>query len=100
MHGMNCLNLCGGLFPNVRELVLVDTENPFEHEFFILISQSFPSLKKLDIGFGLHQKKKQSNGDKNVENPTIVEFPYLEILNLFTSDADYAEQFLFETKAL
>jgi len=89
---------CGGLFPNVLELILADMENSFEHEFFIQISQCFLSLKYLQICFGMPQKKKLSDNDENVRIVTIVKFPYLEKLYLIECDVDYAKQFLFESK--
>ncbi|CAF2754633.1 unnamed protein product [Rotaria sp. Silwood2] len=37
------INFQGGLYKCVREILLMD-ERPFEHEFFLRIAQSFPSL--------------------------------------------------------
>jgi len=40
----------GGLFKCVREVLLFD-ERPFDHEFFLRITQSFPFLKKITYNF-------------------------------------------------
>ncbi len=44
----------GGLFKCVEEISLFD-ERPFEHEFFIKISQAFPFLKKLTVSNWYHK---------------------------------------------
>ena len=36
----------GGLFEHVQQICLFD-ERPFEHEFFLQISRSFPFIKRL-----------------------------------------------------
>jgi hypothetical protein len=77
----------GGIFNKVRFLLMVDSR-PFEHNFFKVISQDFPFLKRLCIlNYKPQQNKQQSS--------TII-FPHLILLDLATSDVDYAEQFLFD----
>ena len=49
-------NFPGGLFKCVREVSLFD-EHPFEHEFFLRISQSFPFVEKLSLMNFKPQKK-------------------------------------------
>ncbi|CAF3020752.1 unnamed protein product, partial [Rotaria sp. Silwood2] len=41
-------NFPGGLFKCVRQISLFD-EHPFQHDFFIKISQAFPFLQKLTL---------------------------------------------------
>jgi len=85
-------NFPGGLFNNVQEVTLFD-EQPFQHEFFIRISQSFPFLKKLSI---TNSKSQKSNNDN--QNFSVIQFSHLIKLNLHRAHDDYAEQFLFDTK--
>jgi hypothetical protein len=54
----------GGLFNNVQEIQLFD-ERPFEHDFFIRISQSFPFLKVLLIINSEPQTFKQEQNSNN-----------------------------------
>ncbi|CAF3492767.1 unnamed protein product [Rotaria socialis] len=76
----------GGMFGNVQSLIMTDIY-PFEHNFFNIISQSFPLLKELHIINEKPQKNKQQT------MPLIV-FSHLIDLNLFCAHADCAEQFL------
>jgi hypothetical protein len=90
----------GGLFPNVRYLLLTDFLHPFEHEFFDRITQAFPLLNYLSVFNALPQKytrSDRSNQDTSVSS--IVEFPYLTHLILVHQHIDYTEQFLVETNA-
>ena len=64
---------------------------PFEHEFFKIISQSFPSLQTLSIQNNEPQKDKKYSA-------TMITFPHLAVLNLELAHIDYVEQFLFERK--
>ncbi len=41
-------SFAGGLFKCVRQVLLFD-ERPFDHEFFLRITQSFPFLKKITV---------------------------------------------------
>ncbi|CAF0811928.1 unnamed protein product [Adineta ricciae] len=76
----------GGIFTNVQSLVMGDCCS-FEHNFFQIISQSFPSLKMLHI----MNKKPQKDKQKSLP---LIQFPYLIYLYLRGAHADYAEQFL------
>lgn len=78
----------GGLFPSVHKLSLFD-EYPFEHEFFIRISQSFPYLRTLIIHNESPQNHKQHRS-------SLVKYPYLAILSVYCAHEDYVEEFLDE----
>ncbi|CAF2513441.1 unnamed protein product [Rotaria sp. Silwood2] len=92
-------NFPGGLFNNVQEIELFD-ERPFEHEFFIRISQAFPFLKVLFIVNKESQTFKQEQESKNNDNRnfSFIEYSHLITLGLINVHDDYAEQFLFDTK--
>ncbi|CAF3824985.1 unnamed protein product, partial [Rotaria magnacalcarata] len=91
-------NFPGGLFKCVREVSLYD-ENPFEHEFFLRIAQSFPLLEKLTVINQQRQNNKQFRKSKNEnEYLLIVKYPHLIQLNLREAHKDYHEQFLFDNK--
>ncbi|CAF1560481.1 unnamed protein product, partial [Rotaria sordida] len=45
---LKCFPLSYGIFKCVRKILLFD-EYPFEHEFILQISKSFPFLEKLTI---------------------------------------------------
>jgi hypothetical protein len=78
----------GGIFDPVRSLLITDLR-PFEHNFFKIISQSFPLLKELHIFNDEPQKDKQ-------QLITLITFSHLILLNLDCAHVDYAEQFLFD----
>ncbi len=67
---------------------------PFEHEFFLRIAEFFPFLKILTV-INFHSQVKTNN------NPlySIVEYPNLISLYLWSSHDDYIEQFLHERRA-
>ncbi|CAF2117090.1 unnamed protein product [Rotaria magnacalcarata] len=75
-----------GIFDNVQSLIMTDF-CPFEHNFFNVISQSFPVLEKLGIINDEPQKDKQQS------TPLII-FSHLIYLDLHGAHANYAEQFL------
>jgi hypothetical protein len=77
-----------GIFERVRTLCMADM-HPFEHEFFQIISQSFPLLEYLGIFNNEAQKAKQ-------QSRTLITFPRLIHLYLHSAHADYAEQLLVE----
>ncbi|CAF3418700.1 unnamed protein product [Rotaria socialis] len=79
----------GGMFIKVRCLTMTDTY-PFEHQLFKIISDDFPFLKELNINNVKPQKEKQHSS-------TLINFPHLNLLNLFEAHVDYAEQFLVDT---
>ncbi len=80
----------GGMFEKVQWLVMNGTHS-FEHEFFKIISQSFPCLRRLFVVNNKQQENKQHSS-------TPVIFPQLTILNLTSAHIDYAEQFLLKRK--
>ncbi|CAF0985281.1 unnamed protein product [Adineta steineri] len=87
-------NFPGGLFTCVSEISLFD-EHPFEHEFFVRISRSFPLLKRLTIRNG----KPQCGKSKNIRKFfSIIQYSHLESLNFETTHDDYIEQFLIDTR--
>jgi hypothetical protein len=96
-HGITN-NFPGGLFKCVREISLFD-ERPFEHEFFIRIAQSFPSIEKLSLSNRKPQKHKeyQNSKDDNKHFP-VIEYPRLTELEFTNVHKDYLELFLDHTK--
>ncbi len=78
-----------GMFDKVLYLVMTDDTRSFEHEFFNIISQDFPLLKRLGIDNDQAQKNKQHSSILNI-------FPHLILLNLFRAHTDYAEEFLYD----
>jgi hypothetical protein len=87
-----------GLFKCVCKISLYD-ERPFEHEFFMQISQAFPFLKMLSLSNKQPQNDKQyqkSNIDN--ENLSIIEYSHLLLLNLINVYDDYVVQFLDDKK--
>jgi hypothetical protein len=99
----NYLNYIGNTFPTiiftyVRSLQVEDNV-PFEHEFFIRIAWSFPLLEQLSI-INLERQSsipKKLNCDNN-QLYSIVKYPYLISLYIYTVHKDYVEQFLNDTK--
>ena len=89
----------GGLFRSVRRVQL-DDERPFEHDFFRLISQSFPRMETLYIINKKAQKNKRINTAQDPhEDSAIIEYPYLLEINLLHAHEDYHKQFLFDDRA-
>ncbi|CAF3935349.1 unnamed protein product [Adineta steineri] len=88
----------GGLLPNVRDLLLMDLRNSFDHQFFMIIAQSFPYLTDLSIHNHEQQQqyKRLNEADENNPQLSIIEFSHLNNLRLDSSHIDYAEQFLDE----
>ncbi|CAF1213445.1 unnamed protein product [Rotaria sordida] len=91
-------NFPGGLYPYVRVVTLYD-EQPFEHEFFIRISQSFPFMEKLTV-INRHAKNhKQSYKSMNDnQNLSIAKYYHLTDLAIQQVHDDYVEEFLSDTK--
>ena len=81
----------GGLFQNVQVAQLFD-EHPFEHQFFIRISQSFPFLKCITI----HNFEGQQSKDQNHQT-SIIEYSHLNTIHLLWVHDDYLEEFLLDT---
>jgi hypothetical protein len=92
-------NFPDGLYPYVRVISLYD-EHPFEHEFFLQISQSFPFMRQLSLSNRYAQKNKQSYKSMNDDdqNLLIVTYCYLTELYLEPAHDDYIEEFLCNTK--
>jgi hypothetical protein len=91
-------NFPGGLFRYVCSVSLHD-DLPFEHEYFIQISQSFPFVKRLTVANRKSQNCKrsfQSNNDN--ENLFLIQYLFLNELYLYDVHNDYIEQFLLNTK--
>ncbi|CAF5026319.1 unnamed protein product, partial [Rotaria sp. Silwood1] len=91
-------NFPDGLFKYVREVSLYD-ERPFEHEFFVKIAKSFPFMEQLTVYNDKPQKNKfdeQSKDDNR--HLSVIQYPYLRVVDLFHAHDDYAEQFLLDIK--
>jgi hypothetical protein len=84
-------NFPGGISKYVRILSLYD-QQPFEHEFFIQISNSFPLMKKLTI----NNQTAQTN--KLCKHSSIAKYIYLAELCLTDAHDDYIEEFIIDTK--
>ncbi|CAF2820108.1 unnamed protein product [Rotaria sp. Silwood2] len=76
----------GSIFEKVKSVKITDI-HPFEHEFFKIISQSFPFLQYLSVQNDEQQKNKQHLS-------TLIIFPHLRNFNLTLAHIDYAEKFL------
>ena len=87
-------NFPGGLFPCVREISLFD-EHPYEHEFFLRLSQAFPFLRKLKI----QNFKAQNAKSSDCQHLQVIEYSSLTELYLIEVHDDYIEQFLIDSKA-
>ncbi len=87
------------IFNHVTRLV-VDDGIPFEHEFFMRITRSFPLLKLLQVLNLIPQSpisNKLSSNDNQLCS-TIIEYPYLTSLDLGFVHHDYIDQFLNDKK--
>ncbi len=85
------------IFNNVLYLSICDIL-PFEHEFFIRISQAFPLLKHLTVSNSTPQTWTLQQQNDNNQSYSIVKYPYLTYLSVMNSDVTYTEEFLLETK--
>jgi hypothetical protein len=91
-------NFPGGIFEHVRKVSLFD-ERPFEHEFFLRITQSFPLMEDLSVRNQERQiNKRFRKSDSINRHLSIIKYPYLKRLDLINANIDYYEQFLFDTK--
>ncbi len=91
-------NFPGGIFRCVREVSLLD-ERPFEHDFFLRIAQSFPSMEILTLSNRKGQNNKRLRQSKNGhQDLSIIKYPHLIELDISDTHKDYHEQFLFDTK--
>ncbi|CAF1173244.1 unnamed protein product [Rotaria sp. Silwood1] len=97
-YGYISNNFLGGLYSYVCVVSLYD-EHPFEHEFFLRISRSFPFMHKLPL-VSLHaQNRKQSN--KSIDDNqklSIIRHFYLTELDIQHVHDDYIEEFLSDMK--
>ncbi|KAG0421399.1 hypothetical protein DMUE_6293, partial [Dictyocoela muelleri] len=71
-------------------------EHPFEHQFFLRISQSFLLMQKLSLTNRHAQNHKQSTSQN--ENLSIVKYSCLTELDIERVHEDYVEQFLCNMK--
>jgi hypothetical protein len=76
------------MFDNVQSLLMTDC-SPFEHNFFKVVSESFPSLQEFYILNTKPQKHKQQS------IPFII-FSRLNFLSFPDAHVNYAEQFLID----
>jgi len=91
-------NFPDGLFTYVLKVVLYD-ERSFEHEFFLLIAQSFLLMEKLSIVTEKPQNnQKLRKSEDNNQNVSILKYPHLAYLDLYEVHNDYVEQFLLDIK--
>lgn len=89
----------GGIFRNVRRVSLYD-ERPFEHEFFLRISQSFPFMKRLVVSNEKPQKNKLFRESPNPnQDLSVIRYPFLIELDLCYAHKDYHKQFLFDDRS-
>jgi hypothetical protein len=91
-------NFPGGLFNYVRVVSLRD-EYPFEHDFFLRIVQSFPFMEELTVinrKLQNHKHSYESNNDNR--SLSLIEYSFLNELDLLNVHDDYIEEFLFDTK--
>jgi hypothetical protein len=90
-------NFPGGLFKCVRRILLFD-EYPFEHEFFLRISQSFPFLENINLrNYKPQNNKLYKESNKNNQDLSVIKYPHLTDLTLNLVHDDYVEQFLIDT---
>jgi hypothetical protein len=76
----------GGMFNTVISIIITDCKS-LEHNFFKLISESFPRLKDLYI----FNKEPMNNKEESI---SLVVFSHLILLSVDNCHADYAELFL------
>ena len=85
----------GGSFQCVRDVTLLDEEQPFEYAFFLRIAQSFPLLEVLTV---INKKGQNEKRCKERKDLSVIKYPRLLHLDLITAHEDYHEQFLSDTK--
>ncbi|CAF4580153.1 unnamed protein product, partial [Rotaria sp. Silwood2] len=81
------------LFDSVTHLSVYDLI-PFEHEFFMQISQAFPLLKC----FSIENWQMQYGNYNDYSSYSVIEFTHLILLDIKRTKKNYIEQFLLETK--
>jgi hypothetical protein len=98
-YGYVTNNFPGVLCKSVRKITLYDEQNPFEYEFFLRISQSFPFVEELSLRNSKPQKNKLSNeSNKDNQDLSIIKFHHLTYITLYEAHDDYIELFLDHTK--
>ena len=74
-------------------------ECPFEYEFFRQVARSFPFMEELTVTNKKSQKNKLYRKSKNDnQDLSIIKYPHLTALTLYTVHDDYIEQFLLDIK--
>jgi hypothetical protein len=90
------LRLVNGLMDS---LSIIFDEKPFEYDFFLRISQSFPFIKKLTL---INMKPQNNKRCRELEDDnqglSITEYPHLTTLDLIEAHKDYIELFLIDKK--
>ena len=86
----------GEIFQYIRVVSLRD-RRPFEHEFFLRIQKSFPSMEHLSVINYKPQIEKSSNKNTSAD-ASCVKSCSLNELHLYNAHDDYLEEFLFDTK--
>ena len=83
---------------SVTHLTLRD-KNPFKHEFFVPLAQTFPFLKNLSLSNIQPPFLRPDEFHlRNRDWSSIVEYSYLISLDVRDADIYYVEHFLNETK--
>jgi hypothetical protein len=91
-------NLPNIVFNSVTHLLLHD-KYPFKHEFFIRLARAFPFLKNLSINTILPPNWRCHEYHlRDKDWCSIVEYPHLISLDIYSANSYYAEHFLNETK--
>ena len=88
----------GGIFKSVRKVSLYD-EKPFDHQFFLRIANSFPSMVHLSVVNHKAQQRQQS--DRMTNDPQTVSpirCARLNFLDLVRVHDYYIEQFLLDNQ--
>jgi hypothetical protein len=85
-----------GVFRNVRKVYVNDPMRSIEHDFFILLSQTFPLLEELIVLSKVKQKERTNKQIELERTFPIVVYSHLLILDLMMSHVDYAKQFLLD----
>ncbi|CAF1473202.1 unnamed protein product [Rotaria sordida] len=91
-------NIPNIVFNSVSHLKLRD-KYPFKHEFFIRVARGFPFLKSLSIDTVLAPNWRSHEYHRyHIDWCSIIEYPHLISLDVYSANSYYAEHFLNETK--
>lgn len=92
-QGLMCI---GNIFPNIIFNNVIDLwvrdVIPFEHEFFLRLTYSFPVLKRLCIS------GQNKSTDHRIQSNSIAQYSHLSCLRVISIGTRYVEQFLNEGK--